>query len=195
MKTNILLRLVAPAIGIIYFPLLCGYLFSKKRSLIDSDVERWKHHHPNIYKGIGKNALLSFLVTLLLRPEFRKQTIWRIGGGKRVIFNILYGNCSSLYIEGPAKIEEGLMVVHGAGTVIGGGCVIGRNFTIYQNATIGFNNGFPHIGDNVLVGAGAIVIGPVTIGNNAKIGAGAVVVTNIPDNCTVVGSKARIVAS
>lgn len=87
------------------------------------------------------------------------------------------------------------MVVHGAGTVIGGGCVIGRNFTIYQNATIGFNNGFPHIGDNVLVGAGAIVIGPVTIGNNAKIGAGAVVVTNIPDNCTAVGSKARIVAS
>lgn len=111
---------------------------------------------------------------------------------KSLIFNRFYGTCSSLYIERPAKIREGLMVIHGSGTVIGGGAVIGKNFTIYQNATIGYQNGFPTIGDNVFVGAGAIVIGKVRIGNNVKIGAGTVVVNDVPDNTTVVGPKAKI---
>ena len=85
------------------------------------------------------------------------------------------------------------MVIHGSGTVIGGGCTIGKNLTIYQNATIGFNRGFPTLGDNVVVGAGAIVIGKIHIGNNVRIGAGAVVVTDVPDYSTVVGTKARII--
>lgn len=193
MKTHIILRLIAPLVGIIYFPLLCGYLFSRKRKLIDSDVERWKAHQPHIYNRIGNNTVLSYLTTLLLRPEFRKQAIWRMGGGKRLAFNLLYESCNSLYIENPAQIGEGLMVIHGAGTVIGGGCVIGKIFTIYQNATIGFNEGFSRIGDNVYVGAGAIVIGAITIGNNVKIGAGAIVVTDVPDDSTVVGPKARVI--
>lgn len=85
------------------------------------------------------------------------------------------------------------MVIHGNGTVIGGGCIIGNNLTIYQNATIGYNNGFPIIGHNVFIGAGAVIVGKINIGNNVKIGAGAVVVENVSDNCTVVGPKARII--
>ena len=68
-----------------------------------------------------------------------------------------------------------------------------NNFTIYQNATIGYNNGFPTIGNNVFIGAGAVVIGKIRIGNNVKIGAGAVVIEDVPDNCTVVGPKAKVI--
>lgn len=192
MKKKLFLYAIAPIIGILYFPILCCYLFSDRRGLIDSDVERWKTHQPQIYKGIGC-SLVSFLITICLRTEFRKQAIWRLGGGKTVVLNMIYGNCSSLYMERPARIGKGLMVVHGSGTVIGGGAVIGDNLTIYQNATIGFQNGFPTIGDNVFIGAGAIVIGKITVGNNVKIGAGAVVVNDVPDNCTVVGPKTRVI--
>ena len=115
------------------------------------------------------------------------------GGGKMLILNMIYGNCSSLYMERPARIGKGLMVVHGSGTVIGGGSVIGDNLTIYQNATIGFQNGFPTIGNNVFIGAGAIVIGKIKVGNNVKIGAGAVVVNDGPDDCSVVEPKAMII--
>ena len=115
-------------------------------------------------------------------------------GSKTLVLNMIYGNCSSLYMERPAQIGKGLMVVHGAGTVIGGGAIIGDNLTIYQNATIGFQNGFPTIGNNVFIGAGAIVIGKIKVGNNVKIGAGAVVVNDVPDDCTVVGPKAKIIS-
>lgn len=115
------------------------------------------------------------------------------GGGKRFIFELLYGNCNSLYIEKNAKIGDGFMVVHGAGVVIGGGCCIGNNFTIYQNSTVGWNKGFPKIGNSVYVGAGAVIIGDINIGDNVKIGAGTVVVDDIPNNSTVVGIKSRVI--
>ncbi|MBP3453510.1 MAG: transferase [Clostridia bacterium] len=71
---------------------------------------------------------------------------------------------------------------------------IGINCTIYHQVTIASSNGgTPVIGDNVLIGSGAKVLGGVTIGNNVKIGANAVVVHDIPDNCTVVGVPAKIV--
>ena len=79
-------------------------------------------------------------------------------------------------------------------------CVIGRGCTIMQHVTIGSNfvtkinggGGAPVLGDNVFVGAGAKIIGPVRIGNNVKIGAGAVVVTDVPDDVVVVMHKPRI---
>ena len=73
----------------------------------------------------------------------------------------------------------------------------GKNCRIYQNVTVGIK--YPnvligaHVGDNVIIGAGAIIIGSVHIGSNVKIGAGAVVTHDIPDNCTVVGNPARII--
>ena len=193
MKKKLFIYSIAPFIWLWYFPIICCYLFSNRRWLIDSDVERWKAHQPHIYNSMD-SAIVSFLITLCLRNEFRKQCIWRLGGGKMLILNNIYGNCSSLYMERPARIGKGLMVVHGSGTVIGGGAVIGDNLTIYQNATIGFQNGFPTIGDNVFIGAGAIVIGKIKVGNNVKIGAGAVVVNDVPDDCTVVGPKAMIIS-
>ena len=58
---------------------------------------------------------------------------------------------------------------------------------------MGGKNGAPQIGDNVLIGANATIIGGITIGNNVKIGAGAIVIDNIPDNCTVVSERAKII--
>ena len=133
------------------------------------------------------------MIAVVIKSEFRKQLIWRLGGVKRFFFELLYGNCNSLYIERDAKIGDGFMVVHGAGVVIGGGCCIGKNFTIYQNSTVGWNKGFPKIGNNVYVGAGAVIIGDINIGDNVKIGAGTVVVDDIPNNSTVVGIKPRVI--
>lgn len=92
----------------------------------------------------------------------------------------------------------GLCFPHMYGIVISYNTIIGKNCTIYQGVTIGqdrikYPNEAPVIGDNVMIGAGAKIIGPVKIGNNVKIGANCVVVTNVPDDATVVLHKPKII--
>jgi len=70
---------------------------------------------------------------------------------------------------------------------------LGVDCIVYQNVTIGNYEGAPCIGNGVLIGANAVILGGVTIGDNAKIGAGAIVVENVPEGATVVGSKARLI--
>ncbi|HXV27679.1 MAG TPA: serine O-acetyltransferase, partial [bacterium] len=87
---------------------------------------------------------------------------------------------------------------HGMGVVIGETTEIGKNVTLYQDVTLGgtgIERGkrHPTIGDNVVIGAGAKVLGNIRLGNNVKVGAGSVVVHSVPDNCTVVGVPAEIV--
>lgn len=99
---------------------------------------------------------------------------------------------TGIEIHPAAKIGKNLFIDHGHGVVIGETSVIGDNCTIYQNATLGgtgkeHNKRHPTLGDNVIVGAGAKVLGNITIGNNVKIGANTVVLKDVPDNCTVVG--------
>ena len=96
-----------------------------------------------------------------------------------------------------AKIGKGLFIDHGMGVVIGETTVIGENCLLYQGVTLGGTGKdkgkrHPTLGNNVMVGAGAKVLGPITIGNNVKIAANAVVLQPIPDNCTAVGVPARI---
>ena len=97
-----------------------------------------------------------------------------------------------------AEIGKGLFIDHGTGVVIGETTIIGDNCTLYQGVTLGgtgkdTGKRHPTIGSHVLVGAGAKVLGPVTVGNNTNIAAGAVVLDNIPDNTTAVGVPARVV--
>lgn len=81
----------------------------------------------------------------------------------------------------------------GFGTVIHPRVILGKKVVIQHSVTLGeINGGVPIIGDNVFIGARAIIIGSIKIGNNVKIGAGAVVTKNIPDNCTAVGVPAKI---
>lgn len=101
-------------------------------------------------------------------------------------------------IHPAAKIGSGFFIDHGTGIVIGETTEIGDNVTIYQGVTLGGTGKdkgkrHPTIEDNVVVCAGAKVLGPITIGKNSKIGAGAVVLREVPPNCTAVGIPARVV--
>ncbi|MDP3920078.1 MAG: serine O-acetyltransferase [Candidatus Omnitrophota bacterium] len=97
-----------------------------------------------------------------------------------------------------ASIGPGFFIDHGMGVVIGETTEAGENITLYQGVTLGGTGTargkrHPTLGSNVVVGAGAKVLGNIKIGNNVKIGAGSVVVHSVPDNCTVVGVPAVIV--
>jgi serine O-acetyltransferase len=93
-----------------------------------------------------------------------------------------------------ARIGGGLMMPHPNGIVIHKDAVIGPNCLIFQQVTIGTNGrGVPMIGGHVDIGAGARIIGPVTIGDHARIGANAVVTCDVPAGCTAVGVPARVI--
>ena len=105
---------------------------------------------------------------------------------------------TGIEIHPGATIGKGLFIDHGMGVVIGETTIIGDNCTIYQNVTLGgtgkdTGKRHPTLGDNVLVGSGAKVLGPFKVGDNARIAAGAVVLSEVPANATAVGVPARVV--
>lgn len=105
---------------------------------------------------------------------------------------------TGIEIHPGAQIGKGLFIDHGMGIVIGETTEIGDNCTIYQNVTLGGTGKdkgkrHPTIGNNVLIGCGAKVLGPFKVGDNAKIAANAVVLYEVPDNSTAVGVPARVV--
>lgn len=105
---------------------------------------------------------------------------------------------TGIEIHPAAKIGKGLVIDHGMGVVIGETTEIGDNCTIYQGVTLGgtgkdTGKRHPTIGNNVLVGAGAKVLGPFKVGDNARIAANAVVLSEVPANSTAVGVPARVV--
>ncbi len=105
---------------------------------------------------------------------------------------------TGIEIHPGAKIGRGMVIDHGMGVVIGETAEIGDNCTLYQGVTLGgtgkdVGKRHPTLGNNVMVGAGAKVLGPFTIGDNTKIAANAVVLEEIPENCTAVGIPAKIV--
>lgn len=105
---------------------------------------------------------------------------------------------TGIEIHPGATIGRDLFIDHGMGVVIGETAEIGDGCTIYQGVTLGgtgkeSGKRHPTLGNNVLVGAGAKVLGPFRVGDNARVAAGAVVLSEVPDNATAVGVPARIV--
>jgi len=105
---------------------------------------------------------------------------------------------TGIEIHPGATIGKGLFIDHGSGVIIGETAIIGDNVTLYQGVTLGGTgkeNGkrHPTLENNVMVSAGAKILGSFTIGENSKIGAGSVVLKEVPPNCTVVGVPGRIV--
>jgi len=105
---------------------------------------------------------------------------------------------TGIEIHPGARIGEGFFIDHGMGVVIGETAEIGNNVTLYHGVTLGgttWNKGkrHPTIGDNVIVGAGAAILGNIRVGENSKIGSGSVVNREVPPNSTVVGIPGRIV--
>ena len=104
---------------------------------------------------------------------------------------------TGIEIHPAARIGPGLFIDHGMGVVIGETAEIGENVTLLQGVTLGGTSlrkekRHPTLGNNVVVGAGAKVLGAFTIGDNSRIGAGSVVVREVPPNCVVVGVPGRV---
>ena len=105
---------------------------------------------------------------------------------------------TGIEIHPGATIGKGLFIDHGSGVIIGETAELGDNVTLYQGVTLGGTGKeqgkrHPTLGDNVMVSAGAKVLGSFKIGENSKIGAGSVVLKEVPPNCTVVGVPGRVV--
>ena len=105
---------------------------------------------------------------------------------------------TGIEIHPGATIGKGFFIDHGSGVIIGETAIVGDNVTLYQGVTLGgtgkeTGKRHPTLGDNVMVSAGAKIIGSFTVGENSKIGAGSVVIEEVPPNCTVVGVPGRIV--
>lgn len=105
---------------------------------------------------------------------------------------------TGIEIHPGATIGKGLFIDHGSGVVIGETTIIGDDCTIYQGVTLGgtgkeTGKRHPTLGNNVMVGSGAKILGPFKVGDNSRIAAGAVVLAKVPENSTAVGAPARIV--
>jgi serine O-acetyltransferase len=105
---------------------------------------------------------------------------------------------TNIEIHPAAQIGDALFIDHGTGVVVGETAEIGDNVTLYQGVTLG-GTGFatgkrhPTVEDNVTIGSGAKLLGPITVGHGAKIGANSVVITDVPPNSTVVGNPGHVV--
>ena len=105
---------------------------------------------------------------------------------------------TGIEIHPGARIGKGVFIDHGMGVVIGETSEVGDYVTLYQGVTLGgtgkeTGKRHPTVGENVVIAAGAKVLGPIVIGDNSKVGAGAVVIRDVPPNCTVVGVPGRVV--
>jgi serine O-acetyltransferase len=152
-------------------------------------------------------AAVSALEVILAYPGFHARQLHRLAHslyrrGLRVparVVSHLSRSLTGIEIHPGAKIGEGFFIDHGMGVVIGETAEIGDNCHLYQGVTLGGTSTkrtkrHPTLGNNVVVGAGAKLIGAINVGNNVRIGAGSVVVTNVPDNATVVGVPGHVVA-
>lgn len=104
----------------------------------------------------------------------------------------------SVDIHPAAQLEPGVVIDHGTGLVIGSTAVVGSGTVLYHGVTLGAKyitkgKRHPTVGRNVIIGAGAKVLGPITIGDGARIGANSVVIADVPENATAVGIPARII--
>jgi len=116
------------------------------------------------------------------------------------IFSHLARIFTGIEIHPGAQIGRRFFIDHGMGVVIGETAIIGDDCTLYHGVTLGgttWKKGkrHPTLRDNVVIGAGAKVLGPITLGNNSKVGSNAVVVTDIPNDSTAVGIPAKIIES
>ncbi|MBQ8510198.1 MAG: serine O-acetyltransferase [Clostridia bacterium] len=138
----------------------------------------------------GFHAVLAYRLSHALYTHDKRFAARMVSQGARFL--------TGIEIHPGAKIGKGLFIDHGSAVVIGETAEIGDNCTIYQGVTLGgtgkhVGKRHPTLGNNVMVGSGAKVLGPFKVGDNAKIAANAVVLNEIPADSTAVGIPARVV--
>ena len=151
-------------------------------------------------------AARSFLEILFLYPGLRairmhRRAYWCYHHGLLFLARWISQRAvrkTGIEIHPAATIGRRFFIDHGTGVVIGETTVIGDDVTIYQGVTLGgtgkdVGKRHPTIGNGVMIGAGAKVLGPFTVGDGSQIAAGAVVLTEIPPNCTAVGVPAQVI--
>jgi serine O-acetyltransferase len=177
------------------FPLLWTYRWTDQRAVIDADCERWA----DLLWLAPENRSRLLGRFLFAFPEFRSVYYHRLAFGNPAgalagrLAGHLWRGVPGLDLSG-TPIGPGLFVSHGQGTILSAEH-IGANLQVHQGVTIGWDyrgDRRPMIGDDVFIGAGAKVLGAVTVGNGARIGANAVVVCDVPPGATAVGVPARV---
>lgn len=179
------------SMALLPFSSACG--LSDQLELIEADVQQWIAVMGAGGEGLGLHSLLSAF------PEFRSIVYWRMERGNASgallakLMRRLWRGVDSLFISA-GEIGPGLFVAHGWGTSLNAER-IGARCYVHQGVTIGWDykgERGPIIGDDVFIGAGAAVLGAVTVGDRARIGANAVVLADVPAGATAVGVPARI---
>ncbi len=169
------------------------FLFDKLKQEIDSIMER--------DPAARSRAEVYFLYSGFRAVRMYRRANWFYRHNMKFIARFISQRArhkTGIEIHPGATIGKGLFIDHGMGVVIGETAEVGDNCTIYQNVTLGgtgkdHGKRHPTLGNNVLVGSGAKVLGPFKVGDNARIAAGAVVLSEVPDNSTAVGVPAKIV--
>ncbi len=166
----------------------------------------WNHIKEEFEVIRERDPAIKFPLEVLLYPSFRVMLSYRKAHKQYLKGHYFRARRISqkaarktgIEIHPGAVIGKGFFIDHGSGVIIGETTIIGDNVTLYQGVTLGgtgkeTGKRHPTLCDNVMVSAGAKVIGSFTIGENSKIGAGSVVLEEVPPNCTVVGVPGRIV--
>ena len=169
--------------------IICYALNKQKRMIINKDIMARPQYRNQLKE---KNFLTWELCsTLIDEAEFRNLFYMRIGAPRHLL-NILLPKINSMRLS--PHIGEGFCPIHSYCTIINGAAKRGNNCTIYHCVTIAVEKtGVPVIGDDVTIGAGAIIMGGIKVGNHVDIGAGAIVIDDVPDHSTVVCPKGRII--
>lgn len=163
---------------------------------IKEEFEVIKERDPSIKTPLEVLLYPSFRVMLSYRKAHKLYLKGHYFRARRISQKA--ARKTGIEIHPGAIIGKGFFIDHGCGVIIGETTIIGDNVTLYQGVTLGgtgkeSGKRHPTLCDNVMVSAGAKIIGSFTIGENSKIGAGSVVLDEVPPNCTVVGVPGRIV--
>lgn len=172
-------------------------LIKKVFSQIKEDIQTIYEKDPAAENILEVLLCYPGLHALILHRIAHKLNYWKIPLIPRMISNISRF-FTGIEIHPQARIGRRFFIDHGMGVVIGATTIIGDDVLLYQGVTLGGTGNehgkrHPTLGNNIVVGSGAKVLGNIEIGSNSRIGAGSVVVDSVPENSTVVGIPGRIV--